>query len=366
MWLLDSSGFSGQDVLMWHTGPRIPTNLITGFLGAGKTTAILELLKQRPDGERWSVFVNEYGMVSIDDIALDTGSPDVQIQELAGGCFCCTTSAMMDTALIHFIRRTKPQRLLIEPSGAGHPAGVIDVLRGPRFANAIDLRATICLVDPKDFDNSRITSREVFHDQMQMADAVVINFQDKRAPDQTARCRIWIEGLDPPKLLVTQTEFGRIDPRWLDLEGTFIQRPRFPDAHSRDLHHQAASTQGTLTAPVDQAEIVSLQKPAGPGTPIRYRNAGNGQSACGWIFHPADCFDREPLIDMLSCVEPCLRIKGVFRCRDDWWIFNRKGKETSLIRTAYRRDSRLEVIVDGTELDWTGLEQALLNFCSFA
>jgi G3E family GTPase len=351
---------------MWHTGPRIPTNLITGFLGAGKTTAILELLKHRPDGERWSVFVNEYGMVSIDDIALDTGASDVQIQELAGGCFCCTTSAMMDTVLIHFIRRTKPQRLLIEPSGAGHPAGVIDVLRGPRFADAIDLRTTICLVDPKDFDNSRITSREVFHDQMQMADVVVINFQDKREPEQTARCRKWVEDLDPPRLLVTQTEFGRIDPRWLDLEGAVIHCPRFPDAHPGGIHRHADPTTTTLAEPIDQAEIVSLQQPAGPGSPTRYRNTGNGQSACGWIFHPTDCFDREPLIDMLSRVEPCLRIKGVFRCRDDWWILNRKGREISLSRTVYRRDSRMEVIVDGTDFDWTALELAILNFCGSA
>ncbi|RLS77224.1 MAG: cobalamin biosynthesis protein CobW, partial [Planctomycetota bacterium] len=114
---------------MWHTGQPIPTNIITGFLGTGKTTAILELLKCRPAGERWSVFVNEYGMVSIDDVLMESKSQDVQIQELAGGCFCCTTSAMMDTVLMQFIRRTKPDRLLIEPSGAGHPARVIDALR---------------------------------------------------------------------------------------------------------------------------------------------------------------------------------------------------------------------------------------------
>jgi G3E family GTPase len=349
---------------MWHTGPRIPTNLITGFLGAGKTTAILELLKHRPDGERWSVFVNEYGMVSIDDIALDTGVADVQIQELAGGCFCCTTSAMMDTALIHFIRRSKPQRLLIEPSGGGHPAGVIDVLRGPRFADAIDLRATICLVDPKDFENSRITSREVFHDQVQMADVVAINFQDKRDPQQTARCRAWVETLDQPKLLVTQTDFGRLDPRWLDLEGIVIRSPLFPDAHPRGLDHRPEPIQTHVAEPVEPIGLVSLQQPAGSRSPMRYHNTGNGQSACGWIFHPENCFDREPLMDMLSRVDLCLRIKGVFRCHDDWWIFNRKGTETSLSRTAYRRDSRVEVIVDGTDFDWTVLEQAILEFCT--
>ena len=185
---------------MWHTGQPIPTNIITGFLGTGKTTAILELLKRRPAGERWSVFVNEYGMVSIDDVLMESKSQDVQIQELAGGCFCCTTSAMMDTVLMQFIRRTKPDRLLIEPSGAGHPARVIDALRGERFRQALDLRATICLVDPKDYENPRVTNSEGFHDQIQMSDVAAINWTDKRERSQIDRCKTWIEQFDPPKL----------------------------------------------------------------------------------------------------------------------------------------------------------------------
>ena len=56
---------------------RIPTNLITGFLGAGKTTAILSLLSQRPSHERWAVLVNEYGMVSLDHVLLQ--QPDTQM-----------------------------------------------------------------------------------------------------------------------------------------------------------------------------------------------------------------------------------------------------------------------------------------------
>jgi G3E family GTPase len=173
---------------VWYSGQLIPTNIITGFLGTGKTTAILELLKRRPAGERWSVFVNEYGMVSIDDVLMESQSQDVQIQELAGGCFCCTTSAMMDTVLMQFIRRTKPDRLLIEPSGAGHPARVIDALRGERFRQALDLRATICLVDPKDYENPRVTNSEGFHDQIQMSDVVAINWTDKRERPQIDRC----------------------------------------------------------------------------------------------------------------------------------------------------------------------------------
>ncbi len=212
---------------MWYSGQPIPTNIITGFLGTGKTTAILELLKQRPAGERWSVFVNEYGMVSIDDVLMDSQSQDVQIQELAGGCFCCTTSAMMDTVLMQFIRRTKPDRLLIEPSGAGHPARVIDALRGERFRQALDLRATICLVDPKDYENPRVTNSEGFYDQIQMSDVVAVNWTDKRERSQIDRCLKWIEQFDPPKLLIAETKHGHLNPECWISRGPLRDLPCF-------------------------------------------------------------------------------------------------------------------------------------------
>ena len=138
---------------------RIPTNLITGFLGAGKTTAILSLLSQRPSHERWAVLVNEYGMVSLDHVLLQ--QPDTQmlsegdlpgettsaieisplsadgladecgvmIDEMAGGCFCCTLVDSLPLTLNRLVRRARPHRLIIEPTGAGHPASVIDLLR---------------------------------------------------------------------------------------------------------------------------------------------------------------------------------------------------------------------------------------------
>ncbi len=359
---------------MWYNGKPIPTNLITGFLGTGKTTAIRDLLNHRPQGERWSVFVNEYGMVSIDDLMLDDQSPDVQIQELAGGCFCCTTSAMMDTVLIQFIRRTKPDRLLIEPSGAGHPARVIDTLRSERFRQALDLRATICLVDPKDFENPRVTNSEGFHDQIQMSDVVAINFTDKRDASQTERCRHWIDDFDPPKLLIAETRFGKLNPEWLDLSGTAIRPPRFHDAHSSPKHLNPKPNSNPTpdhghnhdhahnhAAEASQPQLVTLAQTAAPGHPVRLENEGNGQRACGWIFAPEDVFDRDSLFDFLGALQPVQRVKGLFHCDDDWWLINRSGAETSLTRTAYRRDSRLEIITDDVTLDWTKLEGCLIE-----
>ncbi len=307
------------------------------------------------------MFINEYGMVSIDDLMLDDQTPEVQIQELAGGCFCCTTSAIMDTVLMQFIRRTKPDRLLIEPSGAGHPARVIDALRSPRFKEAIDLRATICLVDPKDFENPRVTNNEGFHDQIQMSDVVAISWTDKREASQIERCRQWINQFDPPKLLVTETQFGKLNPDWLDLNGIVVRTPRFPHAHSagNEDKHQHSDASSPLT---DGSGLISLNGPAVSDRPVRRENAGNGQRACGWIFSSDEIFDREDLFDYLASIRPMQRIKGIFRCDDDWWLFNRSGSEISITPTAYRRDSRVEFITDASEPGWNEVEDRLIHF----
>ena len=71
----------------------VPTNVITGFLGSGKTSAILHLLSQKPPEERWAVLVNEFGEVGIDGSLLSTTNGQQEhifVREVPGGCMCCT------------------------------------------------------------------------------------------------------------------------------------------------------------------------------------------------------------------------------------------------------------------------------------
>ena len=281
---------------------------------------------------------------------------EIQIQELAGGCFCCTTSGMLDAVLMQFIRRTRPDRLLIEPSGAGHPARVIDTLRNERFRQALELRATICLVDPKDFENPRVTNSEGFVDQIQMSDVVAINWTDKRDPEQTQRCRSWIEQFDPPKLQVAEIQFGHLDPTWLDLTGTVVRRPRFENAHASE-HQHALSHSHDNTAD----DLISLAAAPRTDQPVRLENQGGGQRACGWIFPDSVVFDYDRLFDYLGMLQPVQRVKGIFHCVDDWWLMNRKAQDVSLAPTAYRRDSRLEIITNDDRLDWLNVESRLLS-----
>lgn len=345
--------------MAWTKGVRIPTNLIVGFLGSGKTTAIGKLINRRPEGQKWSIFINEYGMVSIDQAIVDTGTSDLAVEELGGGCACCTMSYAFQPLLAQFIRRSKPDRLIVEPSGASHPANVIDVLRSPNFSSVIDLRNTICLIDPSDFENERKRETAVFHDQIQVADIVIINWTDKRDRSLIDRCRHWIETFAPPKLLILESSFGEIDPLCLDVDASTLRSATFPEAHSK---------LATILGDVPMLDVVNTSDEssisashAKPGVPLRLANNDKEHHACGWVFHVDDVFKRERLFELLESIHPIARLKGIFRCQDGWWSINRAKDTTSCAPSAYRRDSRLEIILDQPSNSWPDLESRILE-----
>ena len=315
----------------------IPTHLITGFLGVGKTTAILDLLKGKPKNEKWAVLVNEYGQLSIDDVFIEgeTVAEGVAVRSVAGGCFCCTTSPQLPVALFFLLQEAKPDRLLIETSGLGHPAALLDTIRN-NYSDRLELKATLGIVTPIDFACPGMLDNPVFRDQIQMSDILVLNKADRATPELLAEFQTWAGGLFPPKLLIAATTHGQLDQDWLELDGDSERVPLFPDAHAAN--------------PTE--ELQTLGKPR-PGRPIRYESPG----ACGWIFSPRDIFDEDKLLAFLAKGAGITRLKGVFQVEDAWLAINRSGTALGVNQTAYRRDSRVEVF---GKLNWGDFEIELL------
>ena len=315
----------------------IPTHLITGFLGVGKTTAILDLLKRKPATEKWAVLVNEYGQVSIDEAFIEgeAVAEGVAVRSVAGGCFCCTTSPQLPVALHFLLQEAKPDRLLIETSGLGHPARLLDNLRA-HYADRLEVKATLGIVSPIDFACPGMLDNPVFRDQIQMSDLLVLNKADRATPEVIAAFQTWADGLFPPKLLIAATTQGQLDPAWLELDGDSERVPLFPETHA------VAATE----------EWQTLGRPQ-PGRPVRYDSPG----ACGWIFSPRDSFDEDKLLAFLGSDPAITRMKGVLRVADAWLAINRSGTALTVKPTAYRRDSRIESF---GETDWNAFEAELL------
>ena len=124
----------------------VPTNIITGFLGVGKTTAILNLLKSKPANQRWAVLVNEFGEIGVDGSLFQgqqSEDQDVFIREVPGGCMCCAAGLPMQIALNQLLAKAKPDRLLIEPTGLGHPKEVLQVLSTEYYQDVLSLHKTL-------------------------------------------------------------------------------------------------------------------------------------------------------------------------------------------------------------------------------
>ena len=165
------------------------TNLITGFLGSGKTTSILHLLANKDPAEKWAVLVNEFGEGGIDGALL--ANSGAMIKEIPGGCMCCVNGLPMQVGLNTLLRQGKPDRLLIEPTGLGHPKQILDLLTAPVYEPWIDLRATLCLLDPRQLLDEKTLSNENFRDQLASADIIVANKSDRSTPESQAALAAW-------------------------------------------------------------------------------------------------------------------------------------------------------------------------------
>lgn len=315
----------------------IPTNLIFGFLGVGKTTAILNLLKARPEGEVWAVLVNEFGEVGIDGAMLE--SEGVAIKEIPGGCMCCVAGLPMQIGLNQLIMRAKPDRLLIEPTGLGHPSQILTTLTDEHYADVLDLKPVITLVDPRKLEDPRVLDNVQFRDQVAAADILVANKTDLASADQMAGFERWVEAQDRPERPVFRTSQGRLRPEWLEGQ---TELPPVTDPHAH--HHHA-----------DKAEAPAPDINEQPWQ--RLRNAGQGFVSLGWRLDPALQFDESALMS-LALDDRFVRFKAVVHCRDGWRTFNMVDGALSVNDADPRALSRVEVI-SAAELPEAELDRQL-------
>ncbi|BCQ65944.1 hypothetical protein PBOI14_76940 [Pseudomonas sp. Boi14] len=126
---------------------NIPTHVIAGPLGAGKTSLIRHLLSQRPAAERWAVLINEFGQIGLDAALLTRDEDGIALGEVAGGCLCCVNGAPFQVGLGRLLRKARPDRLLIEPSGLGHPAQLLKQLNEAPWKGVLAVQPCVLVLD---------------------------------------------------------------------------------------------------------------------------------------------------------------------------------------------------------------------------
>lgn len=323
----------------------IPINLIIGFLGAGKTTAIRHLLTQVPDGERWGVLVNEFGEVGIDGALLEADG--IAVQEVAGGCLCCVAASGLEVGLNRLIQDLKPSRILIEPSGLGHPAQIIENLMSQPFAQAVDLQATIGLVDARHLSQTQYTEHTTFQDQVHLADVLVASKADLYGEKEQQAFEQFVRTLDPPKQHLATVEYGKLQQAWLNMPRSTQRRALFPEAHQ-------FLQQQTLEHDHSHEHVHKQQYDW-----FKIENVNDGYHSCGWIISKDRLFNTARLTALLEKLSVD-RVKGVVRTEQGWLAVNLTHSEREIRDISPKLDSRLEII-HCQPLDWQLIDQELAN-----
>src|ERR1700683_3476894 len=192
---------------------RVPCTIVTGFLGAGKTTLIRHVLGNA-DGRRLAFIVNEFGDVGIDGEILkgcgNAACPEENIVELANGCLCCTVADEFVPALDAILARDGVEHIVIETSGLALPKPLVQAFHWPAIKSRVTVDGVVVVVDGAALAEGRVANdleglarqrpadaslthddpvEEVFDDQIACADLVVLNKTDLMDEAGLARAR---------------------------------------------------------------------------------------------------------------------------------------------------------------------------------
>lgn len=319
----------------------VPTNIITGFLGVGKTSAILHLLKNKPADERWAVLVNEFGEIGVDGSLVEGQSGEAEqvfIREVPGGCMCCAAGLPMQIALNQLLHEAKPDRLLIEPTGLGHPKEVLEVLSSEHYRTVLSLQKTLTLVDARKLSDTRYTNHETFNQQIAIADTVVGSKIDLYQADEKQRLKAYVEQVGRPETQVIFAEYGNIP--FTAFEGATLAT----EAHHHHHHHHHSSKPLASELPMPENGMIKAE------------NEGEGFKSIGWRFAPDKVFDRQKLALLLLDLD-VERMKAVFITNMGIFGYNLTSDGITEIELDDCAESRIEFIAH--KLDET-IEQRLL------
>jgi G3E family GTPase len=324
---------------------KIIVNIIMGFLGVGKTTSVLNILKKKPAHEKWAVLVNEFGEVGIDGAILSAESGMV-ISEVPGGCLCCVSGIPFQTALANLITQQKPDRILIEPTGLGHPKNLMRTLTSKTYQHHIELKAAICLLDPRQLKDPRYQQHETFNDQCYLADVLVANKTDTCDEQDKENFYQFAQSIQPVKAALGWVVQGEYNLEFLDIE---CDQNR-PCQSSQQAHHHSSTSKEKII------KLVSLES----GQDYQaFENQGMGYYSLGWLLAEDQVFDHPALIEWLTQLN-VERFKGLLITNQGALVINLKDQVLTEMPTRKLQQSRLEII-HNQALDKEILEKTLLN-----
>jgi G3E family GTPase len=312
---------------------NIPTHVIAGPLGAGKTSLIRHLLAQRPPNERWAVLINEFGQIGLDAALLTRDIEGIALGEVAGGCLCCVNGAPFQIGLGRLLRKARPDRLFIEPSGLGHPAQLLRQLGEAPWLGVLAVQPCVLVLDAQALAVGKplpATQQETLNS----AGLLLLN----KSEDLDTADRQRIAAQLPARRLY------------------WTQQAELPLSELPGLETQAVEGVDNFSVPKGLAQMPAVWKD--PALPICLSQEQEGGWSIGWRWHPSQAFEAALVGRWLESLA-WRRAKLVIHSVEGWVSANALDNSVLEWRPSeWRRDSRIELIFSEPQ-DVDSLQRAL-------
>ncbi len=223
-------------------GARVPLVVVTGFLGAGKTTLIRDLLRQ-PEGADTLVIVNEFGEVGIDDALLKTGGDATVL--MGNGCLCCTLRSDLQKTLVEVLaeraRGELPpfQQIILETSGLADPVPILQTLTADRgLASQIHLQAVVTVIDAV-LGSRTLDEAPEARRQIAVADRLILTKVDLAGDEAARNFEAELLALNPSAKFI-RADNGKLPPQAILADNAQLTEPVYPP---RERGHHAADVE---------------------------------------------------------------------------------------------------------------------------
>ena len=199
--------------------------IISGFLGAGKTTLIQKLLRETFSKEKMVLIENDFGAISIDAALLKSGG--IEVKEINSGCICCSLSGDFVKAMKELLGRFHPDKIVIEPSGVGKLSDIIKACSDPRIQPFAKIKKKITVVDVKRCKLYLDNFGEFFEDQIKNADVVLLS-RSEDFPDRVKDAHKLVRSLNAHAAIVSKP--------WDQINTAELLHPHDHDHHEHTEH----------------------------------------------------------------------------------------------------------------------------------
>lgn len=253
-------------------------DIISGFLGAGKTSFIRKLLSEALKGEKVVLIENEFGEIGIDGGFLkDSG---IEIREMNQGCICCSLVGDFESSLREVAEKFKPDRIIIEPSGVGKLSDIIGAVKSASKNMEVELHAAVTIVDAKKAKLYSKNFGEFFDNQIRYAAAVVLSRTDIAPEDKIQEAVEIVRERNPKAVLVT-TPLDKLDG------GRLMELISKPDDMEEELLREAMER-------VREHEERQREEEEHDHRDCHHHHHGEDSEACeeGHSHHEGECCDH--------------------------------------------------------------------------